>query len=478
MDAALHHHCQMETSTAKPRRANTPQLHHVYEQAYLGQFANTSNKRIARLYGSTSSTPIHVSQTISCDTATKAAAVGVTQPRVLFSNIALSLASYFGTLVTILWSWIVVPIFKVIFYASLCVGSVFLLYQVYSTIASDVAGHNNNVLQHATNLSLRDRADKAVTKARRTYTYFRWHPIKDELFNRYRTLGRLLGNKIPHLFLLVPALLTLQSIRGLLPKRTWTPWTELDALNVPWYMQITRREVGSNHLGDWSPSSLKFDVEGLHFQTHSQLSTIPLYDGNTYYSTETFELTSTLHNDLGLHSPETIPTTEFATLTERSESIQSLHNATMSCTLETGTSTQLLTVRETVELTVALSHRPLSRSLETATSTAPSTVTETLERTATVYEELAHYSLQPVTSTKYTETTELTATLADSVVSTVFAYHAADKDQVSESPSSDSAWPGETIRIRRLVGDSNTFCKSCAQSHCCEVPYPASAADE
>ena len=241
------HASQQRHHKMAAKAATTLRLQDIYQQAYSGHLASA---RISRLYATTTRTAIAKATTASYTSPTNASSFKVPirdspQP---FSQVGQAALGQFKSLLILLWFGIVVPLFYVVLYVTVCVGTVYIIYQICSTIGPDARRQLREVRQNGSIRYWQERGRTFGERARQMYNYYRWHQNKDEALNRFRAVDRAISNNLTWLLLLAPAFLLL--------KATWLspagygmiPWNELEGFEVPWYMRIERRQVGSNHL--------------------------------------------------------------------------------------------------------------------------------------------------------------------------------------------------------------------------------------
>ncbi|EME88174.1 uncharacterized protein MYCFIDRAFT_209728 [Pseudocercospora fijiensis CIRAD86] len=227
--------------------STTPRLQDIYQQAYS---EHSANARISRLYATTARTGISKATTASGRSPTIASSFKVpigdsSQP---LGRVGQAALGRFASFLVLLWFGIVVPLFYTVLYVTVCVGTVCIIYQICSTVGPYVRHQLREVRQHGSIRYWQERGKTFANRARRICKYYRWHRSKDEALNRFRIIDRTISNNLAYLLLLLPAFLLLKAMCFSLPGNGMLPWNELEGFEIPWYMRIERREVGSNHL--------------------------------------------------------------------------------------------------------------------------------------------------------------------------------------------------------------------------------------
>ncbi|KAF7196496.1 hypothetical protein HII31_02224 [Pseudocercospora fuligena] len=226
------------------RATTTLRLQDVYQQAYSGHL---NNARISRLYATTTRTGISKATTASQILPTNVSSfkdLPGDSSRTL-NQVGQAALGQFASLLVLLWFGVFVPLFYVVLYVTVCVGTVYIIYQICNALGPDARRQLHQICQHG---SIRQRGRTLAQRASQTYNYYRWHRTRDEALNRLRTVDRMISNSLAYLLLLVPAFLLMKA--ACFPSAGYgvIPWNELEGFEIPWHLRIEKRQFGSNHM--------------------------------------------------------------------------------------------------------------------------------------------------------------------------------------------------------------------------------------
>ncbi|KXT14383.1 hypothetical protein AC579_2755 [Pseudocercospora musae] len=229
------------------RAATTLRLQDAYQQAYSGHLANA---RISRLYATTALTGISKATTVNQRLPTNVSSfTGPTGDSLRpLSQVGQAVLGRLASLLVLLWFGVSVPLFYVVLYATVCVGTVYITYQICNTVGPDARRQLRQVRQHGSIRYWQERGRTLAQRARQIYNYYRWHRTRDEALNRLRIVDRRISNNLAYLLLLVPAFLLIKAMCFPPAGHGMIPWNELEGFEIPWHLRIERRQVGSNHL--------------------------------------------------------------------------------------------------------------------------------------------------------------------------------------------------------------------------------------
>ncbi|KXT07435.1 hypothetical protein AC578_542 [Pseudocercospora eumusae] len=231
--------------------ATTPRLQDVYQQAYSEHLL--ANARISKLYATTTETwagALSKATTASPRLPTNVSSLkGLTgdSPRRIDQAGQASLGR-FASLLALLWFAVIVPLFYLLLYITVCIGTVSLAYEICKTLGPNARRQLHEVRHHGSIKYWQEQSRRIAQRAQKIYAYYRWHRARDEALNTFRIVDRTISKNLPYLLLLVPAFLLIKAMCFPSAARDLIPWNELERFEVPWYLRIERRQVGSNHL--------------------------------------------------------------------------------------------------------------------------------------------------------------------------------------------------------------------------------------